>query len=246
MNDKVTISLLQLFEMFPDQESARTYLEERLWPGGAVCPVCGEKEKIRARKGGYYRCNVCKIDFTVRTGTIFERSHIPLHKWIYAMYLLLTERKGISSVALSKQIGVTQKSTWFMLHRLREACGNKLGKLQGIIEIDESFFGGKEKNKHESKKVKGTRGIAGKKPIIGMRERGGRTVAMPIENTTIGTIQKAIYGNVEIGSTLYTDEHSAYQDFDHSLFFKHDSINHSSHEYTRGSVSVTALRAFGR
>lgn len=124
---KSTISTFQLFEMFPDQETARKYLEERRWPNGPTCPVCGLGERITARKKqGFYRCNQCKEDFTVRTGTIFERSHIPLHKWIYAMYLLVTARKGISSLQLAKQIGVTQKSAWFMLHRLREACGDDL------------------------------------------------------------------------------------------------------------------------
>lgn len=126
MNDGLTISTFQLFQMFPDQETARVYLESRLWPNGPQCPVCGLGERVTVRKGGYYRCNQCAEDFTVRTGTIFERSHIPLHKWIYAMYLLVTARKGISSLQLSKEIGITQKSAWFMLHRLREACGGKL------------------------------------------------------------------------------------------------------------------------
>lgn len=126
MNDRVTISTFQLFKMFPDEETARTYLESRLWPDGVKCPVySAEKDRITTRKSGYYRCNECREDFTVRTGTIFERSHIPLHKWIYAMYLLMTARKGISSLQLSKEIGITQKSAWFMLHRLREACGGK-------------------------------------------------------------------------------------------------------------------------
>src|SRR4051812_43720094 len=140
MNDHVTISTFQLFKMFPDEETAREYLESRLWPNGVKCPVCAsKKERITARKGGYYRCNECQEDFTVRTGTIFERSHIPLHKWLYAMYLLVTARKGISSLQLSKQIGITQKSAWFMLHRIREACGGKdLPKLKGIIEVDET------------------------------------------------------------------------------------------------------------
>ena len=120
---KSTISTFQLFEMFPDQETARVYLEGRLWPNGPRCPVCGLGERITARKTGFYRCNQCKEDFTVRTGTIFERSHVPLHKWIYAMYLLVTARKGISSMQLAKEIGITQKSAWFVLHRLREACG---------------------------------------------------------------------------------------------------------------------------
>src|SRR3990172_7528910 len=144
MADKVTISVFELFKMIPNQETARLYLESRLWPEGVKCPVCGTHDKIGKRSGGYYRCGPCKLVFTVRTGTIFERSHVPLHKWIYAMYLLVTARKGISSLQLSKQIGITQKSAWFVLQRLREACGNKLEKLRGIIEIDESFFGGLE------------------------------------------------------------------------------------------------------
>ena len=107
-----------------DAEAARVYMESKRWPDGAVCPACAEAKRITTRKDGFYRCNACKTDFTVRTGTIFERSHIPLHKWVYAMYLLVTARKGISSLQLAKQIGVTQKSAWFMLQRLREACGN--------------------------------------------------------------------------------------------------------------------------
>jgi transposase-like protein len=134
LNDKITISTHQLFAMFPDQESARTYLESRLWPNGCKCPVCGLGERITERAGGYYRCNQCKEDFTVRTGTIFERSHVPLHKWLYAMYLLITARKGISSLQLSKEIGITQKSAWFVLQRLREACGKQIEALRGIVE----------------------------------------------------------------------------------------------------------------
>lgn len=120
---KSTISTFELFQMFPDQESARTYLEAQRWPDGAICPACGEAERIGTRKGGFYRCNACLLDFTVRTGTIFEKSKVPLNKWLYAMYLLVTARKGISSLQLAKQIGVTQKTAWFMLQRLREACG---------------------------------------------------------------------------------------------------------------------------
>lgn len=130
-NDKVTISLLQ---MFPDQETARGYLESRRWPGGACCPACNGKDRVTPRKNGYYRCNACLLDFTVRTGTIFERSHVQLHKWMYAMYLLVTSRKGISSLQLSKEIGVTQKTAWFMLQRLREACGGDIDKLGGVIK----------------------------------------------------------------------------------------------------------------
>src|SRR6202047_4278803 len=171
---KITISAFELFAMFPDQETARVYLEKTLWSEGPKCPVCGLGERITVRKDGFYRCNQCKEDFTVRTGTIFERSHVPLHKWIYAMYLVVTARKGISSMQLAKEIGVTQKTAWFILGRLREACGNPggPGKLKGIVEIDECFVGGLEANKHERKKLHAGRGAVGKTAVLGMRERG--------------------------------------------------------------------------
>jgi Zn ribbon nucleic-acid-binding protein len=128
-----TISTFELFAMFPDAESARVYMEGKRWPEGATCPACGEVKRIKARLNGLYRCNACiecgaSTDFSVRTGTIFEKSKIPLNKWLYAMYLLVTSRKGISSVQLAKQIGVTQKSAWFMLQRLRKACGDEANK----------------------------------------------------------------------------------------------------------------------
>ncbi len=126
MSDKIAASTLQLFKKFPDQDAARKYLEKRLWKDGCKCPKCSSGDRITTRKDGFYRCNACKQDFTVRTGTIFERSHVPLHKWLYAMYLVATSRKGMSSLQLSKEIGVTQKSAWFVMQRLREACGNDL------------------------------------------------------------------------------------------------------------------------
>jgi transposase-like protein len=240
---KSTISTFQLFEMFPDAESARLFLESRIWSDGVTCPSCKGKENITTRKGGFYRCNPCQLDFTIRTGTIFERSHIPLHKWLYAMYLLVTARKGISSLQLAKEIGVTQKSAWFMLHRLREACGGpKLTKLKGIVELDECFIGGKEGNKHEHKKLKAGRGAVGKVAVLGMRERGGRTIAAPMEERSLQESTKRIHENVELGTQLYTDEHLIFSDLD-GLFYKHDAVNHSAGEYATGPAHTNSIES---
>ncbi len=133
---RAVISFSKLVELFPDELTAREYLKGRLWPSGKVCPQCKSGERITTRKNGFYRCNSCKLDFTVRTGTIFERSHIPLKKWLYVMHALVTVSKEISSVQLAKEIGVTQKSAWFMLRRLREACSSddNLNELRSIAK----------------------------------------------------------------------------------------------------------------
>jgi transposase-like protein len=241
---KSTISTFKLFEIFPDEATARTYLESRLWPNGVKCPSCKKGERITTRKDGFYRCNSCKLDFTVRTGTIFERSHVPLHKWLYAMYLLVTARKGISSMQLAKEIGITQKSAWFVLQRLREACNDNNSKLKGLIEIDETFIGGLSRNMHKWKREQNITGTGGtdKTAVLGMRERGGRTLAMTVETTSVKEIQSAIHARVEVGSTLMTDEHAAYNGMD-GLLFRQERVNHSAGEFVRGMAHTNGIES---
>lgn len=160
---------------FPDKASAVTFFEEQIWGDKPVCPYCNSENTAKRTTRYGHRCRSCRRDFTVRTGTIFEKSRLPLHKWLYAMYLVVTARKGISSLQLSKEIDVTQKTVWFLLQRLREACTDESSVvLRGIVEANQVYLGGKEKNEHDDKRTKGSqeRETKTKVAVVGLRERG--------------------------------------------------------------------------
>ena len=208
-----TLSIFDLQRMFPDEQSAIDYLAGILWKNGVVCPYCkGQNVKERKNRKNYHHCNDCNKDFTIRTETIFHRSHIKLHKWLYAMCLLLQARMGILSMELSKLLEISQVSAWFLEQRIRAACGNMTDKiLSGIIEADVTHIGGLEKNKHKSKRLNQGRGAIGKAHVHGMRDRDGQVILHVVEKEDAPTLQGAIKQNVVPGSTVCTDEAGAYQ-----------------------------------
>lgn len=243
-------NVLGLLDAFPDEAACAEHLAALRWPDGVTCPLCQSTRKIGrvATRPGLYKCWDCGKQFSVRKGTIYEESRLPLRKWYLAAFLMTTSRKGISSLQLAREIGTTQKTAWFVLGRLRKAAehaGSAAGTLPGPVEADESYFGGRQKNRHESHKLPG-RGTANKMAVAGVVSRtSGHAVARQIDQPDRATLIPFVEDVTDPGSTVYTDEHSGYTGLP-SLFNRltHETVNHSAGEYVRGHAHTNGVESF--
>lgn len=232
---------------FNDDKAARKHLELIRWPNGPICPHCGSVENIRKLKGkstrpGVYKCNACKSPFSVTVGTVFERSHIKLHIWFRAVYLLCSSKKGMSSHQLHRMLGVTYKTAWFMSHRIREAMKDgtfsPMGGAGSVVEADETYQGNTENIISE-----GSVGPANKRPVVALVERGGSVRSFHVARADAETVREILVRNVDRKSELSTDESRLYHGVGRE-FAKHHRVHHSSGEYVRGKASTNTIEGF--
>jgi len=227
--------------IFADADKARAYLESARWPDGPVCPHCGATDAYRlngaSTRKGLCKCRACRRQFTVTVGTIFQGSHIPLNKWLYAIYLMCESKKGISSNQLSRDLGVTYKSAWFMAHRIRQAMSNDgTEKLDGVVEADETYVGGKTRG------GKRGRGAERKTPVFALIQREGRMRSFHVEDVKRRTLQGLIGEHVEETAHIMTDSFLSYRGLE-ERFAGHDFVDHNK-EYVRGIVHTNFAESF--
>jgi len=234
------LNLATLAALFTDEDSAREFVESIIWPNGPVCPHCEGKEAyaLKAKpnstkpcRAGLYKCKACRKQFTVRMGTIFEDSHLPFTKWLMTFHLMTSSKKGVSSLQISRELGITVKSAWFMTHRIREAMRDDSGEyLEGTVEVDETYVGGKPR-KGDGKVHKRGRGTE-KTPVMVLVERNGQARSIPLDNVTGETLRGEVKKHVSTDAIINTDELASYNGLD-EVFAGHETVCHSAGEYSR-------------
>lgn len=232
----------------PELQAGRTFGEDRSsgrvdlrWPNGPVCPHCGCVEYSYLTTRRVWKCKGCKKQYSVKLGTIFEDSKLGLDKWLPAVWLAANSKNGISSHELARSLGITQKSAWFVMHRIRLAMQTESFLLSGEVEVDETFVDGKAKNMHRSERKGMSKGASDKTIVLGMRERGGKVHAEVIPAVDRATLQKGVRGKVETGSTVYTDQNPGYNDL--RDLYDHATVNHIE-TYVDGRVHTNGIENF--
>lgn len=237
-------SLMELLEAFPTDESCIVYLESILWHDRVISPFDKKSEVYHLGNHRYMCKNTQKI-FHVKIGTIFQGTRVPMRKWFIAIWLVTSHKKGISSLQLSRDIQVTQKTAWYMLQKIRTCfiCRNK-GKLKGKVEIDETFVGGKNKNRHWDKKVKNSQGrsFIDKTPVLGMLQRKGKVICRVIKNTSHHELTPKILEYIDSAAILYTDEWQGYNEV--AEMYEHYFVDHSRKQYANGDACTNTIEGF--
>ncbi len=264
MNKELTFKNLDdLTKTFNTELKCIKYFEKLRWNGERGCPHCGSVKTYVCKGHGKYKCGDCRKLFSITTGTYFENTKLPLRKWLIAMFLCLNHKKGVSSLQLAETLGITQKSAWFVLHRIRAIVSQQVPEmlLSSVVEADETFIGGKEGNRHAKKKrkiplhhrltkteqknqLKRSYAFSDRKMVLGAVERGGRVVTKFVDSLGYDNIVPFILKSIRPGSTLYTDERSVYKAEKIRKIYKHDCINHASKDYVRGNVHTNTIENY--
>ncbi len=237
------MTIIEAVREFADEDKVERMFVEARWPNGVTCPFCGS-DSITTRANRIpapFRCKTCRKDFSVKTNTVMHSSNIPLSKWALASYLMGTSLKGVSSMKLHRDLGITQKAAWHLEHRIRKAWESDNGLFSGPVEADETAIGGIEKNKHADKKAHAGRGSVGKTIVHGMLDRDSNQVtAQVVESPDAATLQGRVLDATETTAQVYTDEAHAYK----GIARKHAAVNHSTGEYVREQAHTNGIESF--